>query len=211
MLRAIQLMGWPLDMICSVDIWATETIPAELPPMVKFKDEYDQKVLDWFGVPVTRLCAVKREREREKRSGCPTNRCSTSLASANDGRDTSTDSQRTELEVGVNSLKTKQAEEPCSRLTYQDVFYRSLKSKKTKGEIYGFPIPSGNWCTAVLKQGAMTKCFFADCPKTRGVKQPLFTISESRLTNRLESQGICRRKTWFFRWFKSVGTKPCAV
>lgn len=57
MLRAIQLMGWPLDMICSVDIWATQDIPAELPPMVAFKDEYDKKVLDWFGVPVTRLCA----------------------------------------------------------------------------------------------------------------------------------------------------------
>lgn len=72
MLRAIQLMEWPLDMICSVDIWATQDIPAELPPMVKFKDEYDQKVLDWFGVPVTRLCATKRsqnvnaERERER-------------------------------------------------------------------------------------------------------------------------------------------------
>jgi len=65
MLRAIQLMGWPLDMICSVDIWATQDIPAELPPMVAFKDEYDQNVLEQFGVPVTRLCASKRERERE--------------------------------------------------------------------------------------------------------------------------------------------------
>lgn len=61
MLRAIQIMGWPLDMICSVDIWATQDIPAELPPMVAFKDEYDRKVLEWFGVPVTRLCASKRE------------------------------------------------------------------------------------------------------------------------------------------------------
>jgi len=67
MLRAIQLMGWPLDMIVSVDIWATQDIPAELPPMVAFKDEYDRKVLEWFGVPVTRLCATKRERERELR------------------------------------------------------------------------------------------------------------------------------------------------
>ena len=72
MLRAIQLMGWPLDMIVSVDIWFDETTPAELPPMVKFKNEYDQKVLDVFGVPVTRLCAQKRsqnvqvERERER-------------------------------------------------------------------------------------------------------------------------------------------------
>ena len=72
MLRAIQLMGWPLDMICSVDIWFDESTPAELPPMVKFKDEYDRKVFEWFGVPVTRLCATKRsqickvERERER-------------------------------------------------------------------------------------------------------------------------------------------------
>lgn len=70
MLRAIQLLGWPLDMIVSVDVWATQDIPAELPPMVAFKDEYDKKVLDWFGIPVTRLCATRSqtvhvERERE--------------------------------------------------------------------------------------------------------------------------------------------------
>jgi hypothetical protein len=77
MLRAIQLMGWPLDMIASVDIWATDDIPAELPPMVAFKDEWDAKCLEQFGVPVTRLCAtrkvsdsqnVKVERERELRA-----------------------------------------------------------------------------------------------------------------------------------------------
>ena len=63
MLRAIQLMGWPLDMICAVDIWFDADTPAELPPMVAFKDDYDSKVLKWFGVPVTRLCATQRERE----------------------------------------------------------------------------------------------------------------------------------------------------
>lgn len=61
MLRAIQLMGWPLDAICSVDIWFDEDTHAELPPVVAFKDEWDAKCLDWFGVPVTRLCAHKRE------------------------------------------------------------------------------------------------------------------------------------------------------
>ena len=72
MLRAIELMGWPLDMIVSVDIWFDENTPAELPPMVRFKDEYDRKVEERFGVPVTRLCATKRsqnvhvERERER-------------------------------------------------------------------------------------------------------------------------------------------------
>lgn len=76
MLRAIQLMGWPLDMICAVDIWATQDIPAELPPMVAFKDEYDQKVMDWFGIPVTRLCATKRERERDCGEECHSRRLS---------------------------------------------------------------------------------------------------------------------------------------
>lgn len=77
MLRAIQIMGWPLDMIVSVDIWATKDIPGELPPMVAFKDKYDKKVLEIFGVPVTRLCAqkprsqiVKVEREREPDARC---------------------------------------------------------------------------------------------------------------------------------------------
>lgn len=66
MLRAIQLMGWPLDAICSVDIWFDDDTPAELPPMVAFKDEWDEKFLEWFGIPVTRLCATKREAEQEE-------------------------------------------------------------------------------------------------------------------------------------------------
>lgn len=45
MLRAIQLLGWPLDVIVSADIWATDDIPAELPPMVEFKDKWDAKCL----------------------------------------------------------------------------------------------------------------------------------------------------------------------
>lgn len=76
MLRAIQLLGFPLDAIVSVDVWATQEIPAELPPMVAFKDYYDRKVMEQFGIPVTRVCAqkpknwcsqnIKVERERER-------------------------------------------------------------------------------------------------------------------------------------------------
>lgn len=69
MLRAIQLMGWPLDAIVSVDIWFDETTPAELPPMVAFKDEWDRKCAEWFGVPVTRLTAA-RKRESADSAEC---------------------------------------------------------------------------------------------------------------------------------------------
>ncbi|WP_407399646.1 hypothetical protein [Treponema sp.] len=65
MLRAIQLMGWPLDAIVSVDIWFDEETPAELPPMVAFKDRWDAKCLDVFGMPVTRLCATQKNGEKK--------------------------------------------------------------------------------------------------------------------------------------------------
>ena len=59
MLLAIEELGFPLDAIYAVDIWATDDIPAELPPMVSFKDEWDRKCLERFGIPVTRLCATR--------------------------------------------------------------------------------------------------------------------------------------------------------
>lgn len=142
MLRAIQLMGWPLDMICSVDIWFDESTPAELPPMVKFKDEYDRKVFEWFGVPVTRLCATKRsqickvERERESRNqtetvthkGCRSPHCSTAgcIQKKTDG--TSKDSQ-TQIMHGASCSKTSSTADTVSKLTYKDIFYRKVLPK----------------------------------------------------------------------------------
>lgn len=36
-LGAIEQLGWPLDRIVHAEVWATDTIPADLPPMVEFK------------------------------------------------------------------------------------------------------------------------------------------------------------------------------
>lgn len=33
-LGAIEELGWPLDRIVHADVWVTDTIPADLPPMV---------------------------------------------------------------------------------------------------------------------------------------------------------------------------------
>lgn len=66
MLKAIQILGWPLDAIVTVDVWATQDIPAELPPMVSFKEHYGKRCEELFGLPLTRICATKRERERER-------------------------------------------------------------------------------------------------------------------------------------------------
>lgn len=38
-LGAIEELGWPLDRIVHAEVWATDTIPADLPPMVEFKEK----------------------------------------------------------------------------------------------------------------------------------------------------------------------------
>lgn len=165
MLRAIQLMGWPLDMICSVDVWATDTIPAELPPMVAFKDEYDKKVLDWFGIPVTRLCATKkgtekqekltyedifyrkvtpkRERERE-REHCSAAETRTEISKSTDSRCGSA--------VGVRDSRDRHLRLPKSGLP---LVYRRTQARC----IYRFPYQTQG---RTLGQPSPT------CPSTRG-------------------------------------------
>ena len=36
-LGAIEQLSWPLDRIVHAEVWATDTIPADLPPMVEFR------------------------------------------------------------------------------------------------------------------------------------------------------------------------------
>ena len=41
-LGAIEQLGWSLDRIVHAEVWATDTIPADLPPMVEFKAKADK-------------------------------------------------------------------------------------------------------------------------------------------------------------------------
>lgn len=64
-LEAIKLLGLPLDRIVHAEAWATDTIPADLPPMVDFKAKADKIILDRYGIKVEHIYAT-REVEREK-------------------------------------------------------------------------------------------------------------------------------------------------
>ena len=65
-LAAIKLLGYPLDRIVHAEVWATDTISADLPPMVEFKKKADQIILDRYGISVEHICASRAvERERE--------------------------------------------------------------------------------------------------------------------------------------------------
>ena len=64
MLEAIKLLEWPLDRIITVDVWATPTIPADLPPMVEFKDKADRIIKERYGIEVEHFKSEKSYAKR---------------------------------------------------------------------------------------------------------------------------------------------------
>lgn len=58
-LEAIRQLGYPLDRIVHAEVWATDTIPADLPPMVDFKAHADKIIKDRYGIEVEHICAVR--------------------------------------------------------------------------------------------------------------------------------------------------------
>lgn len=46
------VLHWPLDRIITADVWATDTIPADLPPMVEFKQYADAEIKKRWGIEV---------------------------------------------------------------------------------------------------------------------------------------------------------------
>lgn len=56
-LGAIEQLGWPLDRIVHAEIWATDKIPADLPPMVEFKAKADRIIKERWGFEVEHVSA----------------------------------------------------------------------------------------------------------------------------------------------------------
>lgn len=54
-LGAIEQLGWPLDRIVHAEVWATDTVPADLPPMVEFKAKADAVIKERWGITVEHI------------------------------------------------------------------------------------------------------------------------------------------------------------
>lgn len=59
-LGAIDKLGLPLDRIIHAEVWATDTIPADLPPMVEFKKKADDIIKYRWGIEVEHVYATYR-------------------------------------------------------------------------------------------------------------------------------------------------------
>lgn len=58
MLEIIKKYNLPLDEIVTCDIWATNMIPAELPPMIEFKKYADAEIYNRYGLKVKHLKGI---------------------------------------------------------------------------------------------------------------------------------------------------------
>jgi len=59
-LGAIEKLGLPLHRIVHAEVWATDTIPADLPPMMEFKARADEIIERRWGIKVEHICATKK-------------------------------------------------------------------------------------------------------------------------------------------------------
>lgn len=54
---ACELLGWPIDRVVTAEVWATDTIPADLPQMVEFKEKADKIIKERWGIEVEHIRA----------------------------------------------------------------------------------------------------------------------------------------------------------
>lgn len=153
-LGAIEKLGWPLTRIVHAEIWATDTIPADLPPMVEFKAKADEIIKQRWGIKVEHVCATDKDgtkltyekifyRVPKRRAGGSFDNQSfagfpyTTGAWCNDRLKTR----------ALDNIATTFAPPP--------------------NPIYGFPMRKGNWCTSDLKRKAI-KHTFSNGPSPSG-------------------------------------------
>lgn len=63
-LGAIECLDWPLDCIVHAEVWATDTIPADLPPMMEFKVKADAIIKERWGIDVEHVRSKLTYEER---------------------------------------------------------------------------------------------------------------------------------------------------
>lgn len=150
------VLHWPLTRIITADIWATDTIPADLPPMVEFKEKADRIIKERWGIEVEHFWA--KSVRGEKGDKVSYEDCFYHVLSGGKHKDTYLGFP---MVIGswCKDLKLQAIKE--SKKTYESVFYRKFEKSKTErknGQIYGFPLSmkgGGNWCTGELKTAAL--------------------------------------------------------
>lgn len=128
-LGACEQLGIPIDRIVHAEVWATDTIPADLPPMVEFKKHADKIIKERYDIEVEHICALKTQGWAVANEHTKTS----SIRHLKKGgtQEAFMDSLQQSV-LGAENSKWKQAV-----LTYENMFYYH---NKAKNQTQGFPI-----------------------------------------------------------------------
>lgn len=144
MLEAIKILGYPLDRIVHAEVWATQTISADQPPMVEFKAKADKIIKERYGIEVEHICATKKSQnvQVERAEVAESDDESSHLC-----RRTYEDMFYRRLDTGkhIGNIKgfpvltkggadtsSSERENSTSKLTYEDIFYRTYTPRNPK-------------------------------------------------------------------------------
>lgn len=150
MLEAIHQLGYPLDAIVHSEVWATDTISADLPPMVEFKKKADKIIKQRYGIDVEHICAM---RNGEKLTY-----------------------EKLFYHKPVRKNAERERERESNGLEQTGTRLRSnIKPKRSADEEYkpykGFPLRRGPWCNNLKDSEAIGKWCkkFCETAKPGGV------------------------------------------
>jgi len=144
-LFAIKELGYPLDLVVSASVWATENIPADYPPMYAFKQNAAEKIKELFGVDTLFIASTSRERERHSSI------YSTEYENVKSKALTEYMDFLYCEDNGVHLISKPTVSNP---LSYEEMFYHTPKVRQDKqfeNQIVGFPMTRGAWCNSRLK------------------------------------------------------------
>lgn len=160
MLEVIHSRGLPLDRITTTDVWATETISANLPPVEAFKEQIDQKIWDLYRIEVEHLCARNKDGSKKTYEQMfyhvPNRRSqNVQVERERESKGRSTDSRFLES-LGVNPHSNGMRSIECKELlpdSHQTPATTIVKNSRLSGtSITGFPVAIGaTWCQCLKK------------------------------------------------------------
>ena len=125
MLDVIFTRNLPLDRITTTDVWATDTVSANLPPMEEFKARMDERIWNLYRVDVEHLCARNKDGSKKTYEQMfyhvPVRRKSGGVHKSKDSR--------------------------CSQCRGVNLHSSGIPSHRVQGTITGFPPNTGyNYC-----------------------------------------------------------------
>lgn len=150
-LGAIEHLGWPLDRIVNADVWATDEIPAEYPPVVEFKHKADEYIKEHYGITVEHYCATSVDGVKKDK----VTYCDAFYHVMQSGKHTGA-IKGFPMQRGPWCQKLKlNAIQQSEKMTYEKLFYHERQSGYREGQIAGFPFVGHPECQKALKIGAL--------------------------------------------------------